>query len=71
MAIIQQQDLKAVYIHCASHCLNLAIVSVCHMQEFKKVESYIGEIARLLSYLAKRHCLLDKCMEQVVPEAKA
>ena len=36
----------AIYVHCAAHRLNLAIVSVCKIQAFKNAESYIGEIAR-------------------------
>lgn len=71
MAIIQQKVPKAVYFHCASHCLNLAIVSACNISAFKNVESYIGEIARFFNYSAKRQHLLDTCMEKVVPEAKA
>ena len=57
--------------HWASHRLNLAIVLACNIQAFKNVESYIGEIARFFGYSAKRQRLLDKCMEKVVPEAKA
>ena len=45
MAVIQKEAPKAVYFHCASHPLNLAIVSACNIQAFKNVESYIGEIA--------------------------
>ena len=71
MAIIQQKVPKAVYFHCASHRLNLAIVSACNISAFKNVESYIGEIARFFDYSAKRQRLLDTCMEKVVPEAKA
>lgn len=45
MAVIQQKVPKAVYFHCASHRLNLAIVSACSISAFKNVESYVGEIA--------------------------
>ena len=71
MTIIQQKAPKAVYFHCASHRLNLAIVSACSISAFKNVESYIGEIARFFEYSAKRQRLLDTCMEEVLPEAKA
>ena len=53
MAIIWQKSPKAVYFHCASHRLNLAIVSACSISAIKNVESYIGEIARFFDYSAK------------------
>ena len=71
MAIIRQKSPKAVYFHCASHRLNLAIVSACSITAIKNVESYIGEIARFFSYSAKRQRLLDSCMVKVFPETKA
>ena len=69
--IIQQKAPKAVYFHCASHRLNLAIVSACSISAFKNVESYIGEIASFFYYSAKRQRFLDTCMEKVLPEVKA
>ena len=45
-AVIQAEAPKALYYHCATHRLNLSVVSACHIQAFKNVESYIGEIAR-------------------------
>ena len=70
MAIIQQKAPKAVYFHCASHRLNLAIVSACSISSFKNVESYIGEIASFFYYSAKQQRLLDTCMEKGLPEVK-
>ena len=62
---------KSCLFHCASHRLNLAIVSACSITAIKNVESYIGEIARFFSYSAKRQRLLDSCMVKVFPETKA
>lgn len=61
----------ALYIHCAAHQLNLAIVSACRIQAFRNTESCIGEIARFFHYSAKRQRLLDKSICQATPEAKA
>ena len=49
------EALKAIYVHCAAHKLNLAVVSaaVCF-------ESYIGEISWFLKFSPKRQQLLDK-----------
>ena len=62
----------AVYFHCASHTLNLAIVSACSVQAFKNTMAYIGEMARFFSYSAKRQQLLDKVMDSLSspPNAK-
>ena len=54
MAIIWPKSPKAVYFHCASHRLNLAIVSACSISAIKNVESYIDETARFFDYSAKR-----------------
>ena len=34
-AIIQQQASMAIYVHCGSHRLNLAIVSTCKIRAFR------------------------------------
>ena len=64
-AIIQQSAPLAMYYHCASHRLNLAVVSACKIQCFKNAESNIGEIARFFNFSAKRQRLLDKCIDKL------
>ena len=44
--IVQQSAPLAQYFHCASHRLNLAVVSACKIPALRNAESYIGEIAR-------------------------
>ena len=70
-AILQQQAPRAVYVHCSSHKLNLAIVSACKISSFKNTESYLGEISRFFAYSAKRQRLLDKAVESVESSSKA
>ena len=45
-SIVQQEAPLALYVHCAAHRLNLAVVSAFNIQSFKNAESYVGEIAR-------------------------
>ena len=45
-SLVLREAPKAIYVHCAAHRLNLAVVSACKIQAFKNVESYIGEISR-------------------------
>lgn len=63
--LIQKEAPKAIYVHCSSHKLNLAIVSACKISTFKNTESYIGEISRFFAYSAKRQRLLDKAIESI------
>ena len=41
-SIVLQEAPLALYFHCAAHCLNLAVVSACKIQAFKKAESCGG-----------------------------
>ena len=43
----------AIYMHCAAHQLNLAVVSACKIQAFKNTETCIGDIARFFKFSAK------------------
>ena len=62
-AVVQEEAPKVMYYHCASHQLNLSVVSACSIQALKNAESYVGEIARSFNYSAKRQRLLDKAIE--------
>ena len=70
-SLVQEQAPMAVYLHCASHRLNLAVVSACRIQAFKNTEAYIGERARFFSYSAKRQRLFDKAIELVHTPTKS
>jgi hypothetical protein len=61
-SIVQQEAPAAIYIHYASHRLNLDIMSACKIQAFKNVESCLCEISRFFSYSPKRQKLLDKAV---------
>jgi len=62
-AVVQEEAPKAMYYHCASHRLNLSLVSACSIQALKHAESYVGGIARFFNNSAKRQRLLDKVIE--------
>jgi len=48
-AVVQEEAPKAMYYRCASHRLNLSVVSACSIQALKNVESYVEEILQQLS----------------------
>ena len=69
-ALIQKEAPKAIYVHCSSHKLNLAIVSACKISAFKNNELYIGEISRFFAYSTKKQRLLDKAIESTEPSTR-
>lgn len=70
-AFIQQSAPLAQYFHCASHRLNLAVVSACKIPALKNAESYIGEIARFFGFSPKRQRLLEKAIDKQEPAPRA
>ena len=69
-AIVKEQAPMAIHAHCATHQLNLAVVSPCKIQAFLNAESFIGEVARFFKFSAKRQQLLDKTIDLVCPLEK-
>ena len=61
----------ALYVHCAAHGLNWAVVSACSIQFYKNAESYVGEIARFFNYSARRQNALDKAIKLFAIQLKA
>ena len=70
-ALLQKKAPRALYVHCSSHRLNLAIVSAIKISYFKNTESYLGEISRFFQYSAKRQRLLDKAIECAESSSRA
>lgn len=64
-AIIQRSAPLAQYFHCASHRLNLAVVTSCNIPLIKHVESCIGEIARFFNYSPKRQHMLETAIDNL------
>ena len=67
-AIVKQHAPLAEYTHCASHRLNLAVLSACKIQSFRNTESYLGEIARFFKFSPKRQRLLDSAIDETCAE---
>ena len=67
-AIVQRQAPMAIYVHCALHWLNLAIISACKIQAFKNKESCVGEIARFFRFSPKRQRYLERAIDLMLPQ---
>ena len=53
-AVVQEAAPKAMYYFCTARSFDLSIVSACHIQAFKNIESCITEIANnFLSFQQK------------------
>ena len=70
-SIVLKESLKATYVHCAAHRLNLAVVSGCNLQAFKSTEGTIGEIARFFHFSPKCQRFLEKAIMLINPSSGA
>ena len=52
-ATVRQAAVMALYHQCASHRLNLAVLSACKITATRNTESYIGEMARFFWIFCK------------------
>ncbi|KAF0713891.1 zinc finger MYM-type protein 1-like, partial [Aphis craccivora] len=68
-AIIKQSYPLALYIHCCSHSLNLAISDAC---DVKSIRNSVGIIQTVCSFFntPKRQAVLQNSVEQIAPDSK-
>ena len=64
-AIIRQQFPNAIYVHCASHALNLVISKSCQVQAIRNCQGVISEVANFVNRSAKRVAILKTAIEQL------
>jgi hypothetical protein len=55
---------KAVYVHCASHTLNLCVVAACEVQSIKNMMGTLVQICIFFSF-PKRQLELEKQMKEM------
>ena len=68
-ALIREKCPKAVYTHCRSHCLNLAIVHSCDQPLIRNMLGTFNEVSNFFKYSPKRNKLLIAVIEKESPEA--
>ena len=64
-AIIQSTCPKAVYVHCAAHCLNLCVVAACNIQMVKNMMGTMVELCLFFSNSPKRQLELEKHIQSI------
>ena len=64
-ARISEKFPRAVYTHCAAHCLNLCVVKSCSVQEVQRVMDTADSISRFFANSPKRQLALEKWITQL------
>ena len=67
-AHIIKKNLKAIYIHCISHRLNLSICKTCKIQSFANIMQQIKELSYCLNFSQPRQLFLLECIELYAPD---
>ena len=68
-AKIKEISPRALYTHCYSHCLNLAIAASCNVQEVRNLISLINESYLFLSNSPKRERLFELTVKEFLPSS--
>ena len=69
-ACIQSLYPKAIYTHCAAHCLNLCVVKCCSIRDINNMMQTTDKVARFLKYSPKRQLALEAWVDDIFPEEK-
>ncbi|KAJ8950131.1 hypothetical protein NQ314_007984 [Rhamnusium bicolor] len=68
-ALIAKHQPKAIYVHCMSHCLNLAILDSCQVQDIRNCFGIIEKTCSIL-HTSKRQEVLSKKIDEFCPKSK-
>lgn len=60
---------KALYFHCASHCLNLCIVKSCENEMVKKMLATMTSLAAFFNFAPKRQRKLEEVIQTAFPDS--
>lgn len=67
-AIISEKHPSALYMHCASHCLNLTLTSSSSVAAVRNAQGIISEVTNFVNHSAKRVYLLENIIDESVTE---
>ena len=69
-ALISAQYPLALYPHCASHCLNLAVVKSLHITSVRNMMGVIERVYQFFAAHPKRQTALEKAISDIQPTSK-
>ena len=61
---------KALYFHCAAHCLNLCVVKSCQVPQLRNMLGTLQEVASFFNFAPKRQRKLEEVLSAAMPENK-
>jgi hypothetical protein len=61
-ACIRKTCPSAIYVHCASHCLNLTLSKSCEVPSIRNCQGVVNEVAVFFNRSAKRNDILKKAI---------
>lgn len=68
--LVQNSYPKAIYVHCASHRLNLAVASACQLQTIRNMMGTVKTVADFFNNSPKRQGLLEEQIKELMPQQK-
>lgn len=68
-AHIRNDHPMALYMHCTSHCLNLAISYSCNVADIRNSMGIMQSVCKFFGY-PKRQNILQEYIKNIVPESK-
>jgi len=69
-ALIRKKQPQALYVHCSSHALNLALSHACQIQAVRNTIGTIKAIGNFFHSSAKRTAILTKNVKEMCPQLK-
>ena len=69
-AIIRRQHPQALYLHCASHCLNLAVVKSLQVTSVQNMMECLGRVYRFFAAHPKRQRALEEAISSCSPATR-
>lgn len=66
-AIVKSQYPRALYLHCASHCLNLAVVKSLEVSSIRNMMGILGWVYVYFNAHPKRQRILEKSIDDTQP----
>ena len=67
---VQRQYTQAIYVHCGSHLLHLAVASACKVQEISNMLDHMKDVADFFSSHPKHFDLLTNNIRKYVPSSR-
>ena len=68
-ALIQNEYPLAIYLHCASHCLNLAVVKSCEVTSVRNMMGVVGRVHQFFPAHLKRQKAFEKAVSERQPSS--